>query len=242
MDTDTGVTHAGVSHTGHTGVSHTGVTCISHTHTHTHLSHTESQLEWKGPSGDDPAQPLPRQGHLKQVTLAQVGWYVSMEGDPAPSLGSCPKAWPFRDGGKFCLMLSWQWECWSSVHGSSSCRWVPPGWVWHHPHTLGRFVGIGGITPHIFVWIGAIPSGERFVWTREQQSKAPCGLRSSGSQAGTERALPGAAREIKMAPGSTSDPKRRGWGRQIGRGAAAGHGSSSRRVCRRAQTPSWLLR
>lgn len=60
----------------------------------------------------------------------------------------------------------------------------------------GRFVGIGGIPPHIFVWIGAIPSGEGFVWAREQQSKGPCGLGSCGSQSGTEGALPGAAREV----------------------------------------------
>lgn len=34
-------------------------------------------------------------------------------------------------------------------------------------------VGIGGISPQVFVRVGAIPSGERFVWTREQQPKAP---------------------------------------------------------------------
>lgn len=53
-------------------------------------------------------------------------------------------------------------------------------------------MGIGGILPQVCVWIRAIPLGERFVGTREQQSKAPCGLGSSGSS----RAQRGHCREL----------------------------------------------
>lgn len=60
------------------------------------------------------------------------------------SPGSHPRAWPFHDGGKFCLLLSWQWECWSLGHDSSSCCWAPPGWVWHHPHTQRKLWGLVG--------------------------------------------------------------------------------------------------
>lgn len=63
------------------------------------------------------------------------------------------------------------------------------------------------VSPSDIVWFGAIPSGERFVWTREQQSKAPCGLGSSGNESGSEGALPGVVRESEMAPGSASDPR-----------------------------------
>lgn len=196
-----------------------------------HITHRiAEQCEWEGPSGDDPAQALPRQGHLEQVTLFQMGWDVSMEGDPAPSLGSCPRAWPFHGGGKFCLVLSW--ECWSSGPDSLSCLQAPLGCVWHHPQTLGRSWGL-------------VESRLRYLYELVQspQVRDLCGLRSSGSRSGTERALPGAAWEMEMAPGSAGDPERGDWGRQVGRGAAAGHGvevQAAGRVGEHSHTPdSW---
>lgn len=75
---------------------HTEATQVSRTHlTHTFITHRVSeQCEWEGPSGDDPAQPLARQGHLEQVTLVQVDWDVSREGDPAPPQAAIPGLGP----------------------------------------------------------------------------------------------------------------------------------------------------
>lgn len=75
-----------ISHAQRCHRTHRCITQVSHTyqaHTHTFITHRiPEECEWGVPSGDDPAQPLPRQ---EQVTLVQVGWDVSMEGNAAPS-------------------------------------------------------------------------------------------------------------------------------------------------------------
>lgn len=61
-------------------------------------THTESQNSMSGRGPLVMIQPNPCPGHLEQVTLVWVGWDVSVEGDSALSLGSCPRASPFHDG------------------------------------------------------------------------------------------------------------------------------------------------
>lgn len=143
-------TRTQLSQVPHTQKCHTQATRVSHTQvSHTH---TENSMSGKGPLVM--IQPNPCPGHLEKVTLVRVGWDVSVEGDSALSLGSCPRAWPsmmevlpHTEPGVLELRA---WLLVLSLGTTGLCL-APSSHSGEIVGIAGGFVGIGGIPPQIFV-------------------------------------------------------------------------------------------